>query len=89
MPHNKKAVKSIELNEGIVSCICGKTFVYESIKDLRLKVKLHNKFCYMDKSIVDEAPIRKGLSVKKVERKYHEDRVVFVQASNKGIMYVS
>ena len=73
MPQNKKTVRAIELNEGIVSCICGKTFVYESIKDLRLKVKLHNKFCYMDKSIVDEGPIRKGLSVRKTERKYYED----------------
>ena len=27
----------------------------------------------MDKSIVDEGPIRKGLSVRKTERKYYED----------------
>ena len=73
MPHHKKTVRAIELNEGIVSWICGKTFVYESIKDLILKVKLHNKFCYLDKSIVDEGPIRKDLSVRKMERKYYED----------------
>ena len=73
MPHNKKTVRAIELNEGIVSCTCGKTFVCESIKGLRLKVKLHNKFCYIDKSIVDEGPIRKSLSVRKMERKYYED----------------
>ena len=41
MPHNKKTVRAIELNEGIVSCICWKTFAYESIKDLRLKIYLY------------------------------------------------
>ena len=44
MPHNKKTVRAIELNEGIVSCICGKTFVYESIKVLDLRLSCTMSF---------------------------------------------
>ena len=45
MPHSKFKDKNYEEGTGIIICTCGQTFNYASEREVRMKIRLHNKFC--------------------------------------------
>ena len=45
MPHSKFKERSLAFNTGIGKCSCGQTFKYSTERDVRLKFRLHLKFC--------------------------------------------
>ena len=45
MPHSKLKERAILFNSGVGKCPYGQTIIYESDRDLSMKVQLHRKVC--------------------------------------------
>ena len=45
MPHSNFKVRSHHFNSGIGKCSCGQTFDFASEKDMKMKIRMHHKFC--------------------------------------------
>ena len=45
MPHSNFKDKADEFNSGIGKCPCGRTFEYTSERDMKMKLRMHLKFC--------------------------------------------
>ena len=46
MPHSNFKDKAYELNSGIGKCPCGQTFEYTSERDMKMKLRMHHRFCF-------------------------------------------
>ena len=45
MPHSNFKDKAYEFNSGIGKCPCGQTFEYTSERDIKMKLRMHLRFC--------------------------------------------
>ena len=45
MPHGNFKDKAYAFNTGVGECSCGKTFEYASERDMKMKLRMHLKFC--------------------------------------------
>ena len=45
MPHSNFKDKAYEFNSGIGKCPCGQTFKYTSERDMKMKLRMHLRFC--------------------------------------------
>ena len=45
MPHSNFTDKAYEFNSGIGKCPCGQTFKYTSERDMKMKLRMHLRFC--------------------------------------------
>ena len=45
MPHSNFKDKAYEFNSGIGKCPCGQTFEYTSERDIKMKLRMHHRFC--------------------------------------------
>ena len=45
MPHSNFKERSQEFNKGIGKCPCGQTFEYTSERDMKMKLRMHCRFC--------------------------------------------
>ena len=45
MPHSNFKDKAYEFNSGIEKCPCGQTFEYSSERDMKMKLRMHLRFC--------------------------------------------
>ena len=45
MPHSNFKNKAYEFNSGIGKCPCGQTFEYTSERDMKMKLRMHLRFC--------------------------------------------
>ena len=45
MPHSTFKERSRTFNSGIGKCSCGQTFDYASERDIKMKLRMHHKFC--------------------------------------------
>ena len=45
MPHSNFKEKSQEFNTGVGKCPCGQTFEYTSERDMKMKLRMHRRFC--------------------------------------------
>ena len=45
MPHSNFKDKAYEFNSGIGKCPCGQTFEYTSERDMKMKLRMHRRFC--------------------------------------------
>ena len=45
MPHSNFKDKAYALNTGVGKCSCGKTFEYASERDMKMKLRMHLRFC--------------------------------------------
>ena len=45
MPHSNFKDKAYEFNSGIGKCPCGQTFEYTSERDMKMKLRMHHRFC--------------------------------------------
>ena len=45
MPHSNFKERSQEFNTGVGKCLCGQTFEYTSGRDMRMKLRMHCRFC--------------------------------------------
>ena len=46
MPHSKFKERSQEFNTGVEKCPCGQTFEYTSERDMKMKLRMHRRFCF-------------------------------------------
>ena len=45
MPHSNFKERSQAFNTGVGKCLCGKTFEFASEREMRMKLRMHFKFC--------------------------------------------
>ena len=45
MPHSNYKERSQEFNTGVGKCPCGQTFEYTSERDMKMKLRMHRRFC--------------------------------------------
>ena len=45
MPHSNFKERSQAFNVGVGKCLCGKTFEFASEREMRMKLRMHFKFC--------------------------------------------
>ena len=45
MPHSNFKDEAYEFNSGIGKCPCGQTFEYTSERDMKMKLRMHLRFC--------------------------------------------
>ena len=45
MPHSNFTDKAYVFSTGVGKCLCGKTFKYTSERDMKMKLRMHLKFC--------------------------------------------
>ena len=45
MPHSNFKERSQEFNKGVGKCPCGQTFEYTSERDMKMKHRMHCRFC--------------------------------------------
>ena len=45
MPHSNFKKRSQEFNTGVGKCRCGQTFEYTSERDMKMKLRMHTRFC--------------------------------------------
>ena len=45
MPHSNFKERSQAFNTGVGKCSCGKTFEYASERDMKIKLRMHRRFC--------------------------------------------
>ena len=45
MPHSNFKERSQEFNTGVGKCPCGQTFEYTSERDMKMKLRMHCRFC--------------------------------------------
>ena len=45
MTHSNFKERSQELNTGVGKCLCGQTFEYTSERDMKMKLRMHCRFC--------------------------------------------
>ena len=45
MPHSNFKYKGYDVGSGTIRCSCGQTFNYASEREIRMKIRPHDKFC--------------------------------------------
>ena len=45
MPHSNFKDKAYEFNSGIGKCPCGQTFEYTTESNMKMKLRMHRRFC--------------------------------------------
>ena len=45
MPHSNFKERSQEFNTGVGKCPCGQIFEYTSERDMKMKLRMHHRFC--------------------------------------------
>ena len=45
MPHSNFKERSHTIKTGVGKCSCGQTFAYVSEIDMKMKLRMHSKFC--------------------------------------------
>ena len=45
MPHSNFKERSQAFNTGLEKCLCGKTFEFASERDMKMKHRIHHRFC--------------------------------------------
>ena len=46
MPHSNFKERSQEFNTGVGKYPCGQTFKYTSERDMKMKLRMHRRFCF-------------------------------------------
>ena len=59
MPHNNFEDRAYEFNSRIEKCPCGQTFVYTSERDMKMKLRMHLRFCSNPPAAFDKIGIPK------------------------------
>ena len=45
MPHSNFKWRATEFSSGVGKCSCGQTFDFTSERDMKMKLRMHRKFC--------------------------------------------
>ena len=56
MPHSNFKERSHAFNTGVGKCSCGQTFDYMSERDMKMKLRMHLKFCSKPPKHFDKIP---------------------------------
>ena len=74
MSHSDFKDKAYAFNTGVEKCSCGKTFEYASERDMKMKLRMHLKFCsnpplaFSKKGIPKKATTLKEQQLNEAER---------------------
>ena len=59
MPHSNFKERSQEFNTRVGKCLCGQTFEYTSERDMKMKLRMHCRFCFNPPVAFDKIGIPK------------------------------
>ena len=59
VPHSNFKERFQEFNTGVGKCPCGQTFVYTSERDMKMKLRMHHRFCSNPPKDIDKIGIPK------------------------------
>ena len=63
MKHSNFKERSQEFNTGVGKCPCGQTFEYTSERDMKMKVRMHHRFCSNPPVAFDKIGILKKATI--------------------------
>ena len=75
MPHINFKDKAYEFNTGIGKCPSGKTFEYTSERDMKMKLRMHLKFCSNPPVAFDKIGIPKKATTLKEQQTAETERM--------------
>ena len=75
MPHSNFKERSHALNTGVGKCSCGQTFDYASERDMKMKLRMHLKFCSKPPVGFDKIRIPKKATTLKEHDSYEAERI--------------
>ena len=79
MPHSNFKDKNYDVGSGTIRCSCGQTFGYASEREIKMKIRLHDKFCSSptkDTSIIKVSkaiPVEKAMTLKEYYKNASEE----------------
>ena len=75
MPHSNFKERSHQFNSGIGKCPCGQTFEYTSERDMKMKLRMHSKFCSKSPKSFNMIEIPKKATTLKEHNSYEAERM--------------
>ena len=75
MPRSNFKDKAYVFNTGVRKCLCGKTFEYASERDMKMKLRMHLKFCSNPPVAFDKIGIPKKATMLKEQQLTEAERM--------------
>ena len=75
MPHSNFKERSHQFNSGIGKCLCGQTFEYTSERDMKMKLRMHRRFCSNPPLAFNKIGISKKATTLKEHNSYEAERI--------------
>ena len=79
MPHSNFKERSHEFNTGVGKCPCGQTFEYTSERDMKMKLRMHRRFCSNPPKGIDKIGIPKKAMTLREQQLSEVERIRKVQ----------
>ena len=79
MPHSNFKERSHQFNSGIGKCPCGQTFEYTSERDMKMKLRMHRRFCSNPPVAFDKIGIPKKSCTLREQQLNEAERIRKVQ----------
>ena len=75
MPHSNFKERSHQFNLGIGKCPCGQTFECTSERDMKMKLRMHSKFCSKPPKSFNMTGIPKTAATLKEHNSYEAEMI--------------
>ena len=75
MPHRNFKERSQEFNTGVEKCPCGQTFEYTSERDMKMKFRMHHRFCSNPPVAFDKIGISKKATTLREQQLNETERI--------------
>ena len=75
MPHSNFKDRAYEINSGIGKCPCGQTFEYTSERDMKMKLRMHLRFCPNPPVAFDKIRVPKKAMTLRVQQLAEAERM--------------
>ena len=75
MPHSNFKARSQEFNSGIGMCLCSQTFEYTSERDMKMKLRMHRRFCSNPQKGFDKIGIPKKAMILREQQLNEAERM--------------
>ena len=75
MPHSNFKERSQEFNTGVEKCPYGQTFEYISERDMKMKLRMHRRFCSNPPVAFDKIGIPKKATTLREQQMNEADRI--------------
>ena len=75
MPHSNFKERSQAFNTGVGKCLCGKTFKFASEREMKMKCRMHRKFCSNPPVALDKIRVSKKACTMREQQLNEAERI--------------